>query len=112
MSDKHTGCYTIYCSKARYFHCFSHQLNLCIQHGLQIDHVRSMLHQISGITNYFRQSEPHRRCFGQHILREKENHIIYTNKTELFDVCRTRWVAPIEGLITFFELIRPKTLCL
>ena len=56
MSGKHAGCYTYIlekCSKVIYFHCFSHKLNLCVHHGLQIEHVRSMLHQISGITNYF-----------------------------------------------------------
>ena len=47
----------------------------------------------------------------KHILRDKENHIICTNKTELFDVCRTRWVARIEGLITFYELIKPMLSC-
>ena len=83
MSGKHAGCYTFIqeeCSKAIYFHCFSHKLNLCVQQGLQIERVRSMLHQISAVTNYFKQSEPRKRCFGQHILRDKENHIIFTNK--------------------------------
>ena len=114
MSGKHAGCYTYIlekCSKAIYFHCFSHKLNLCVQHGLQIERVRSMLHQISGITNYFKQSEPRKRCFVKNILSDKENHIICTNKTKLFDVCRTRWVARIEGLITFYELIKPMLSC-
>ena len=114
MSGKHAGCYTYIlekCIKAIYFHCFSHKLNLCVQHGLQIERVRSMLHQISGITNYFKQSGPRKRCFVKNIMRDKENHIICTNKTELFDVCRTRWVARIEGLITFYELIKHMLSC-
>ena len=76
--------------------------------GLQIDHIRSMHIKFQVIIN-FKQSEPGKCCFV--ILRDKETHIICTNNTELFDVCRTRWVARIESLITFYELIKPMLSC-
>ena len=84
MSGKQAGCYTYIlekCSKAIYFHCFSHKLNLCVQHGLQIERVRSMLHQISGITNYFKQSEPRKRCFVKNIMRgQRKPYYLYEIK--------------------------------
>ena len=114
MSGKDAGCYTFIlgkCSKAFYFHCFSHRLNLCVQGGLQIECVRTMLHQISGITNYFAQSEPRKRSFRRNILQDKADKIIFTDRMELFDVCKTRWVARIEGLVTFCDLIKPMLSC-
>lgn len=115
MSGKHAGCFTFIqgkCIKALYFHCFSHTLNLCVQSGLKIDGVKKMLHQVPGITYYFDNSEPRKQSFTQHILRDGENKIISTDKTELFDVCKTRWVARIEGLVTFYQLLKPMLSCL
>ena len=114
MSGKHAGCFTFIlekCDKSLYFHCFSHRLNLCVQNSLQIDDVKTMLKLISGITYYFESSEPRQRSFTQHILRARESRIISTNKTKLFDVCKTRWVARIEGLVAFHELLKPMVSC-
>lgn len=83
--------------KAIYVHCNSHILNLCVASCCSIPFVRDMMDNVSSISNFFNDS-PKRTQILTGVIKEvypKERQI------KLLNVCRTRWVARIDGLKIF-----------
>jgi hypothetical protein len=100
MAGKYSGVATriqrIY-EKAVYVHCNSHVLNLCIASACQMPIIRGMMDDIRSVSNFFNDS-PKRTL----ILKAKINEVIPTAKRQkLLNVCRTRWIARIDGLRIF-----------
>ena len=90
--------------KALYVHCFNHRLNLVIAKSCNIQKVRNLMGIIKEISYFFNLS-PKREQFLKDV---KKLFDLDTAKEKLIDVCLTRWVARIDGLVvfeTFFTII-------
>ena len=87
-------------SKALYTHCFSHRLNLAVSKSCTIPLVRDMMSHIKSISYFFNASEK-RQCL---LAKNIETHCSNSSRKKLLDVCRTRWVARIDGMALFEEL--------
>ena len=83
--------------KAAYVHCNSDVLNLCIASSCQIEIIRDMMDNVCTVSNFFNDS-PKRTL----VLKDKTNKIVPTaSRQKLLNVCRTRWIARIDGLKIF-----------
>ena len=89
--------------KALYVHCRSHVLNLCVASACKIQMVKNMMIHVRVVSEFF---NVHPKRFA--LLCEKINSLLPESKhNNLIDVCRTRWVARIDGLDIFIELFEP-----
>ncbi|CAB4043830.1 52 kDa repressor of the inhibitor of the kinase-like, partial [Paramuricea clavata] len=83
--------------KAIYVHCNSHVLNLCVASSCKINVVRDMMDNVRNVSNFLNDS-PKRTL----VLKKKISEIVPTERRQkLLNVCRTRWVARIDGLRIF-----------
>ena len=90
--------------KALYVHCVNHRFNLVIAKSCNIQKVRNLMGIIKEISYFFNLS-PKREQFLKDV---KKLFDVDTTKEKLMDVCLTRWVARIDGLVvfeTFFTII-------
>ena len=88
--------------QAIYIHCASHRLNLCVANACKIQIVKNLFSKIKSVHDFF--NWPKRRKVLQDTIMEicpKET------RTELRDVCRTRWIERIEALEAFEKLYVP-----
>lgn len=89
---------------AKYFHCSSHKLNLCVVKCCSLAKVRNMMDTLGEITRYFNYS-PKREGLLIYTIKEIcDNH--QTNK-KLLDVCQTRWIPRLDALEVFRQLFEP-----
>ena len=87
-------------AKAVYVHCSSHVLNLCVAKCCQEQLVRNMMDTVRVVSEFYNFS-PKRAS----LLIEKITQLLpQVRHKHLIDVCRTRWVARVDGLATFIEL--------
>lgn len=85
--------------KAIYVHCGSHILNLCMASSCRMQLVKNMMDNVR-ITSEFFNNSPKRSA----LLTEKIKELVPKSRhAKLIDVCRTRWVARIDGLSVFIE---------
>ncbi|XP_065064865.1 52 kDa repressor of the inhibitor of the protein kinase-like [Rhopilema esculentum] len=88
--------------KAIYVHCRSHVLNLCIASACQIQMVKNMMGHVRVVSEFF-NVHPKRYV----LLCDKIKSLFPQSRhNHLIDVCRTRWVARIDGLEVFVELFQ------
>ena len=85
--------------KIPYVHCGSHLLDLCIASACNIQLVRNMMAHVRIVSDFFNNS-PKRFQLLQRKIRE----IPSARHSRLIDVCRTRWLARIDGLDVFAEV--------
>ena len=87
--------------KALYVHCPSHRLNLCVAASCQLPMVEEMMSQFESIALFFYLS-PVRSAVLDEVMKvvnpDAEHRII-------LNVCRTRWIARLDALDTFCELL-------
>ena len=86
--------------QASYVHCKSHVLNLCVASACAIQLVRNMMGHVRVVSEFF-NVHPKRSALlsGKiHLLLPSADH------KALIDVCRTRWVARIDGLSVFIQV--------
>ena len=86
--------------KALYVHCRSHVLNLCVASACKIQVVKNMMGHVRIVSQFF-NAHPKRDLILRAkiaLLPQKARH------QHLLDVCRTRWIARIDGLEIFIEL--------
>lgn len=89
--------------KVVYVHCMNHRLNLCVANTCSLPLVRNMMRTVRKLSEFFSNS-PKR----QHHLVEKIKELLPTsNHRILIDVCRTRWIARLDGLDRVVELLFP-----
>eukprot|EP00112_Aurelia_sp_Birch-Aquarium-sp1_P023908 Seg732.10 transcript_id=Seg732.10/GoldUCD/mRNA.D3Y31 product="52 kDa repressor of the inhibitor of the protein kinase" protein_id=Seg732.10/GoldUCD/D3Y31 len=89
--------------KALYVHCRSHVLNLCVASACKIQMVKNMMGHVRVVSAFF---NVHPKRFA--LLCENIKSLLpEANHSNLIDVCRTRWVARIDGLDIFIELFEP-----
>ena len=89
--------------KAIYVHCMSHQLNLCIADSCSLQLVRNMMGTVRKLSEFFNNS-PKRQ---QHLVEQIKKLLPDNNHRVLIDVCRTRWVARIDGMDRIVEMLLP-----
>ena len=90
--------------KALYINCFNPRFNLVIAKSCNIQKVQNLMGIIKEISYFFNLS-PKREQFLKDV---KKLFDLDTAKEKLIDVCLTRWVARIDGLVvfeTFFTII-------
>lgn len=86
--------------QALYVHCKSHVLNLCVASACTIQLVRNMMGHVRVVSQFF---NVHPKRFA--LLSESIHHLLpLANHKHLIDVCRTRWIARIDGLAVFIEV--------
>ena len=80
--------------KAVYVHCMNHRLNLCVADTCSLQLVRSMWTIVRTISDFFNNSPKREQC-----LKAKVRELLPDyNDTVLIDVCRTRWIARLDGM--------------
>ena len=85
--------------QALYVHCKSHVLNLCVASTCAILLVHNMMGHVRVVSEFF---NVHPKHFA--LLSEKIHHLLPSaGHKALIDVCRTRWVARIDGLSVFIQ---------
>mgnify|MGYP001797961719 FL=1 len=83
--------------KAIYVHCGAHILNLCVASSCQLEIVRDMMGNVRAVSDFFNNS-PKRVI----VLEQKIKELLPdAQQQKLLNVCRTRWVARINGLALF-----------
>ena len=87
-------------NKALYTHCFSHRLNLAICKACCIQFIRNVFDQIKDISYFFNYSEPRQNL----LIKNIKEFCPESSKLKLIDVCRTRWIARVDGLGVFQNL--------
>ena len=115
---------------ALYFYCASHRLNLCVQKTCSVQMVHNSMDSINDISYFFNLSPKRQGCLEQYVQKHElsvakedvsledentnendpgEDTISNKNKncsrSKLIDVCRTRWVARIDGMGQFEKLL-------
>ena len=87
--------------KALYVHCRSHVLNLCVASACKIQLVKNMMSHVCTASNFFNVHPKH-----DNVLKDKIKLVLTESRhRHLIDVCRTRWLARIDGLEIFIELL-------
>ena len=91
---------TAHQEKAIYVHCNSHILNLCVATCCKEQVLRNMMDHVRVASEFFHFS-PKRFALLQKTIGEMfpKNH-----HRNLTDVCKTRWVARLDGLGVFIEV--------
>ena len=106
MAGRYVGASTLIqrqFQKVVYVHCMNHRLNLCVANTCSLPLVRNMMGTVRKLSEFFSNS-PKR----QHHLVEKIKELLPTsNHRILIDVCRTRWIARLDGLDRVVELLFP-----
>ena len=85
--------------KIPYVHYDSHLLNLCIASACNIQLVRNMMAHVRIVSDFFNNSPKRFQ-----LLQKKICEIPSARYSRLIDVCRTRWLAHIDGLDVFAEV--------
>lgn len=81
----------------------NHRLNLCVADTCSLTMVQNMMGTVRKLSEFFSNS-PKR----QHHLVDKIKELLpNSNHRILIDVCRTRWIARIDGLDRIVELLVP-----
>ena len=93
---------------APYVHCGAHILNLCVAKACSIQVVSNMMGQVRVVSEFFNNS-PKRFSHLEGKIKELSP---TARHTHLIDVCRTRWLARIDGLDIFNEIFMAIVLCL
>jgi len=83
-------------------------LNLCVASACSIQVIRNMMGQVRVVSDFFNNS-PKRFGFLERQIKES---LPKARHYHLIDVCRTRWVARLDGLDVFAEVFVPLTHCL
>ena len=94
--------------KALYVHCRSHLLNLCVASACGIPVVRNMMSRVKSVSDFFNM---HPKRFALLAMKIKEIKPS-SRHVHLIDVCRTRWIARIDGLDVFVEVFEGVVLAL
>ena len=95
-------------TKAPYVHCGSHALNLAVASACDIQVVRNMMGHVK-VVSYFFNTSPKRFALLEKKIKELVPGAAHTH---LIDVCRTRWIARLDGLDVFASVFVPVTHCL
>jgi len=90
-------------NKAIYVHCMNHRLNLCIADSCSLQLVRDMMTTVRKLSEFFNNS-PKRQ---QHLIENIKEMLPNNNREKLINVCRTRWVARIDGMTRIVEMLEP-----
>ncbi|XP_028404035.1 52 kDa repressor of the inhibitor of the protein kinase-like [Dendronephthya gigantea] len=85
--------------KAIYVHCGSHILNLCVASSCSLPVIRDMMDNMKAVSDFFNNSPKLTLVLQESLkmLLPLESH------QKLINVCRTRWVAGIDGLQIFIQ---------
>ena len=94
--------------KALYVHCNSHILNLCIATCCKEQLVSNMMEHVR-VTSEFFNFSPKRFNL---LVKTIEETCPTSSHKRLINVCRTRWVARIDGLLVFIEVFPAIVKCL
>ena len=89
--------------KAVYVHCASHRLNLAVAGACDLQIVRNMMSSVRVVSDFFNNSPKRQSLLEKRIAETMPKQ----KQKTLIDVCRTRWVLRIDGLIRFEELFEP-----
>ena len=114
MAGCQNGCaanFMKFASKALYYHCFSHDLNLALSKASSVPEVNCMLATITQVGIFFKYSPKRQRYLEKHIANYNSN----GNDDQLIPIkllCETRWVERHTCLFDFQILYEPLLECL
>ena len=104
MSGVLCGCASLITAEyplAIYMHCACHKLNLVIQKTCSVQMVRNIMDTIKHLSYFFNLSPKRQGALEKHVMTDYPE----AKRTKLIDVCRTRWVARIDGMEVFQDLM-------
>ena len=111
MAGRLQGCSTLVTNQfpqAIYMHCNAHCLNLCIVAVSKIVDVKSMWAALLEVNVFYKYSPKRAQSLAEAIdelmsSRDSQDDSC-TRKRKLVDLCKTRWVARHDALVTFSSL--------
>ena len=104
MSGVRCGCASLITAEyhlAIYMHCACHKLNLVIQKTHSVQMVRNIMDTIKKLSYSFNLSLKRQGALEKHVM----TYYPEAKRTKLIDVCRTRWVARIDGMEVLQDLM-------
>ena len=95
MSGKQNGASNQFCEIARnkkavYFHCASHELNLCLSKASKVPDVHNMVSTMPSLGLFFKYSAKRQRILEATIAQMHSNN--EETKEKVKPLCETRWV--------------------
>ena len=119
MSGKQKGASNQFCEitgnkKAVYFHCASHELNLCLSKASKVLQIHNMVRTMQSVCLSFKFSAKHQRILETSIAQMHSDNEETKQKVKLKvkPLCETRWVerqTAFDDLISLYEAV---TFCL
>ena len=114
MSGKVKGAAATFCleagnDKAVYFHCASHQLNLCLSKASKVPQVFNMISTMQVLGIFFKYSPKRQRKLEASISELASEHNL---KYKIKPLCETRWVERHTAFEDLFTLYAPLLHCL
>ena len=88
-------------SKAIYFHCASHKLNLSMANACNIRSVENMMTTITSFATFFNYSPKRQGALEKHVKDYPDSSM----KSKLIPLCRTRWVERINAFEVTIDLM-------
>ena len=85
---------------AKYVHCGSHALNLCIIYACKVTGIRNMMDILKELSLYS-NSSPKRQAV---LVSVRNVQVHHTQHQKLVDLCKTRWVYRHRAIEAFHEL--------
>ena len=86
--------------KALYVHCASHKLNLCVAGSCKLPMIADMMSQFEAVALFFYMSPVRCKALDDMVKLSPEiKHKVVLN------ICRTRWMARLDGLDSFCDLL-------
>ena len=95
--------------KAVYFHCASHQLNLCLSKASKVPQVFNMISTMQVLGIFFKYSPKRQRKLEASISELASEHNL---KYKIKPLCETRWVERHTAFEDLFTLYAPLLHCL
>ena len=107
MAGRYVGASTLiqhqFPKAINYVHCMNHRLNLCVADTCSLAMVQNMMGTVRKLSEFFSNS-PKRQS---HLVDKIKELLPNSNHRILIDVCRTQWIARIDGLDRIVELLVP-----
>ena len=86
--------------QAIYVHCGSHLLNLAVASACKVQEISNMLDHMKAVTDFFSSHPKHFDLLANNIRK----YVPSSRHSHLIDVCKTRWIARLDGLDVFVEV--------
>ena len=99
-------------SKATYWHCASHALNLCLNKSLTVDCIQNAFDACGKIVRYFTFSSKREHLLIEYTSKYKNENNDHNKTFHVTDLCTTRFIERHDAIEVFLYFYAPILHCL